>query len=90
VIFYGRSPGPELAPRIACPVLGFYGGDDPMFNASVPPFAEAMATAGKRFEQHTFPGVKHAFFNDNRPTYDVRAARAAFSRTLAFFAAELG
>lgn len=89
VIFYGRSPSAELVPRVACPILGFYGGEDPNINAGVPPFADAMAKAGKRFEQHTFPGVYHAFFNDNRPTYNVAAARAAFSRTLAFFAAEL-
>jgi carboxymethylenebutenolidase len=81
VIFYGTSPPAELAPQ-ACPMLGFYGGADDRVNATVPPFAAAMAAAGVRFETETYPGVQHAFFNDTRPSYDLAASRDALARTL--------
>ncbi|HEY8039548.1 MAG TPA: dienelactone hydrolase family protein [Polyangiaceae bacterium] len=81
-IYYGSSPPAELVPRIACPVVGFYGGEDARINPGIAPFAEAMSRAGKRFESHVYPGAHHAFFNDNRPTYHVGASRDAFARTL--------
>jgi carboxymethylenebutenolidase len=89
VIFYGTAPPAEALPAIRCPVLGFYGGLDARITGAVPAFAEAMKTAGKRFEPHVYPGAAHAFFNDGRPSYDAAAARDAFVRTLAFLGAEL-
>jgi carboxymethylenebutenolidase len=85
IIFYGRSPPLDKVAAVACPVLGFYGGQDAPINATVPPFAEAMKQHGKRFEAVTYEGAPHAFFNDTRPSYHVRAARDAWVRTLAFF-----
>jgi carboxymethylenebutenolidase len=89
VIFYGNAPQPEQLASIACPVLGFYGGDDKRITDAVPAFAEAMAAAGKSFAPHIYAGVPHAFFNDTRPSYRVAAARDAFSRTLAFLNEQL-
>ena len=85
VMFYGSSPSGDLVPRIACPVLGFYGSLDARVNAGLPGFAEAMKNAGKRFEHHTYEGAHHGFFNDGRQSYNVDAARDAFVRTLDFF-----
>jgi carboxymethylenebutenolidase len=85
VVFYGNAPAAEEIPKIGCPVLMFYGGADQRIAGQVPPFAEAMSAAGKRFETVVYDGVGHAFFNDGRPTYKVEAARDAFARTLAFF-----
>jgi carboxymethylenebutenolidase len=82
--FYGSSPPAELVPRIACPVMGFYGGLDERINSGVPAFAAAMKSAGKSFEAHTYEGAQHAFFNDTRPAYDVRAVRDSFARFLEF------
>jgi carboxymethylenebutenolidase len=90
VVYYGTPPPADRVPRIACPVLGIYAGEDGRVTAAVPAFAEAMAAAGKRFEQHVYPGVPHAFFNDTRPSYRVRAARDAWARTLAFLVEQLG
>lgn len=84
VIFYGMPPSPELAAKISCPVLGLFADDDPRINANVPPFSAAMKAAGKRLETVTYEGAQHAFFNDGRPSYQARAARDAFARTLAF------
>jgi carboxymethylenebutenolidase len=85
VIFYGMAPREDLVPKIACPILGLYGGLDERINAGLPAFAQSMKTHGKNFEHHVYEGAQHAFFNDTRPAYDVRAARDAFARTLAFF-----
>jgi carboxymethylenebutenolidase len=89
VCFYGTPPSGEQVQRISCPVLGIYGGEDERITSQVPAFADAMSAAGKPFEHHTYPGAPHAFFNDTRPSYRVGAARDAWARTLAFFAAHL-
>jgi len=85
VVFYGSAPPEDLIPKINCPVLAFYGGLDQRINAGIPAFAQAMERLGKRYEKHIYENVLHSFFNDSRPTYDVRAARDAFARTLALF-----
>ena len=46
-IFYGESAPSELVPLISCPVIGFYGGEDPRITDTVPAFAETMKAAGK-------------------------------------------
>ena len=85
-VFYGEAAPEELVPRIACPVIGFYGGDDPRITDAVPAFAATMKAAGKAYEPHVYPGAPHAFFNDTRPSYTVDAARDAWARLLSFFA----
>jgi carboxymethylenebutenolidase len=89
-VFYGNAPPADLVPRIACPVIGFYGGLDQRINAGIPAFAEAMRAAGKRFEHRIYEGAPHAFFNDTRPSYEVRAARASFARLLEFLQGTTG
>jgi carboxymethylenebutenolidase len=83
-IYYGSSPPAELVPKISCPIVGFYGGTDARINGGVPAFAEAMTTAGKSFEQTTYEGAAHGFFNDTRASYDARATRDSFARLLTF------
>jgi carboxymethylenebutenolidase len=85
VIYYGNSPPLDLVPRISAPVLGLYGGLDERVNAGVPAFAAAMKQHGKQFEAVTYAGAKHAFANDQRPSYDPDATRDAFARTLELF-----
>lgn len=89
VIFYGNAPPSGQIPNITCPVLGLYGGLDTRINAGLAEFSSAMAQHGKRFESHVFEGAKHAFFNDTRPSYDAKASREAFARTLEFLRREL-
>ena len=83
-VFYGSAPPAELVQRITCPIIGFFGGLDQRVNAGIPAFTEAMKAAGKSFEQRTYEGAQHGFFNDTRPTYDVRAARDSFVLFLEF------
>lgn len=88
-VFYGASPAPERAPDVRCPILGLYGGEDARTLRTVPPFARAMAAAGKPFEQHVYPDTPHAFFNDTRRSFRVDAARDAWWRVLRFLAETL-
>jgi carboxymethylenebutenolidase len=83
IVFYGRPPQQGIA-DIRCPILGFYGGQDPNITNLLPGFEEEMKKHGKSFEAVVYPNAKHAFFNDTNPTYDVNYARDAFSRSLNF------
>jgi carboxymethylenebutenolidase len=84
VIFYGQNPPAEDIPKIHAHVLGLYGSEDPGITQTVPGFAEAMKAAGKQFEYHVYPGAKHAFFNDTRPTHHRDSAVDAWGRVTRF------
>jgi carboxymethylenebutenolidase len=88
-IFYGASPTPDDLAGLRCPVLGFYGGEDPRITATVPDLATAMEAAGKQYEWHVYAAAPHAFFNGTRRSYHADAARDAWARLLGFFAAHL-
>jgi carboxymethylenebutenolidase len=88
-VFYGMAPPAEKVPAIACPVIAFYGAKDQRVNAGMAGFQQAMRAAGKPFDPHVYDGAGHAFFNDDAPSYDVRAARDAWARLMAFFAKTL-
>ena len=88
-IFYGVAPAEDAMKAIACPVMGFYGGDDARITDGVPAFKAAMEKAGKSYEAHVYPDTPHAFFNDTRVSYRVEAARDAWSRVLRLFAENL-
>jgi carboxymethylenebutenolidase len=61
-VFYGTGPEKEGdLERIACPVYGFYGGNDARVNATIPRSAELMKKAGKSYEPITYEGAGHGF-----------------------------
>lgn len=86
-IYYGHSPSLEQMTELSCPLIGFYGVEDERITSGVPAFEEAMRAAGHEIEVHIYPDTGHAFFNDTRPSYRIDAARDAWARTLALFAA---
>lgn len=92
VDFYGIHPNvdPPLA-GLSGPVQGHFAEHDEYASpASVSALSAALDIAGKPHEFHTYPGTKHAFFNDGRPeVYDAEASALAWERTLAFFRANL-
>ncbi|MGE0590985.1 MAG: dienelactone hydrolase family protein [Vicinamibacterales bacterium] len=92
VVFYGIHPNisPDL-PALAAPVLGIYAEQDALVTASAIGALDAQLSAlGKRHTFHTYPGTRHAFFNDTRPeVYDESAATDAWQKTLAFLREEL-
>jgi carboxymethylenebutenolidase len=89
-VFYGAAPPVDKVSSIACPVLGFYAGLDDRINAGLPAFTAAAAAAGKDLQTIVYPNTKHGFFNDDRPAYDVGAARDSFTRLLTFLRARWG
>ncbi len=89
VIFYGQNPPLDQVPRIRAHLLGLYGGEDPGITSKVPELAAAVRAAGGSFESHVYPGARHAFFNDTRPTnYHRESAEDAWPRVLGFLRGE--
>jgi carboxymethylenebutenolidase len=88
-VFYGNSPSAEKVAKIACPIIAFYGEKDQRVNAGLPGFEDAMRKERKSFEHHIYADANHAFFNDEGPRYNVKAARDSFARLLMFFAKNL-
>jgi carboxymethylenebutenolidase len=88
VNFYGIHPNvkPDYA-KLSGPVLGLYAEKDGFVTPDVARQVDrAIKAAGKQSEIHVYPGVDHAFFNDERKdVYDRAAAADAWRRTLAFF-----
>jgi carboxymethylenebutenolidase len=92
VNFYGIHPNvkPDYT-RLSGPVLGLFAEKDQFVNPSVARQVDVeIKSAGKQSEIHIYPGVDHAFFNDERAdAYNKAAADDAWRRTLAHFRAHL-
>jgi carboxymethylenebutenolidase len=88
VDFYGVHPNvkPDYT-KLSGPVLGLFGEKDGFVTPQVAKDVDAaIKKAGKQVETHIYPGVDHAFFNDENTTaYNKTAADDAWRRTLAFF-----
>jgi carboxymethylenebutenolidase len=88
VNFYGIHPNvkPDYT-KLSGPVLGLFAERDQFVTPKVAREVDAaIKKAGKSSEIHIYPGVDHAFFNDERPdAYNEAAADDAWRRTLTFF-----
>ena len=82
----------DLAARLTCPYLGFFGADDTLITkADVDELRSRLAAAGKDFTTITYSGAGHAFFNDTRPEmFRPEAARDSWDKALAFLRRHLG
>jgi len=80
-VFYGAygHTKEELA-RIACPVYGFYGGDDARINATLPATAELMNQLGKKFDPITYDGAGHGFMRSGEDPGATAANREALNK----------
>lgn len=77
-VFYGRGPeGKENVAGIACPVYGFYGGNDARVNATISNSAAVMQEAGKAFEPVTYEGAGHGFMRSGEDPQGTEANRKA-------------
>jgi carboxymethylenebutenolidase len=88
VNFYGIHPNvkPDYS-KLSGPVLGLFAERDGFVTPKTAQEVDAaIKKAGKSSEIHIYPGVDHAFFNDdNKGAYNKAAADDAWRRTLAFF-----
>ena len=86
-VFYGTAPDSEqdLA-RIACPVYGFYAGNDARVSSTVPQTTEMMKKVGKVYEPKTYEGAGHGFMRageaPDASTANQQARDAAWRRWL--------
>ena len=88
VNFYGIHPNvkPDYS-KLSGPVLGLFAEKDGFVTPQTAKDVDAaIRAAGKSSEIHIYPGVDHAFFNDdNTGAYNATAAADAWRRTLDFF-----
>jgi carboxymethylenebutenolidase len=88
VDFYGIHPNvkPDYG-RLNGPVLGLFAEKDTFVTPKTAREVEAsIKKAGKPVEIHIYPGVDHAFFNDERAdVYHKASAEDAWRRTLDLF-----
>lgn len=87
VNFYGIHPNvsPDYS-KLSGPIMGFFAQHDDFTNAeAVNKLSVALDAAGQTYDFTTFPGTRHAFFNDERPAYDPDAAKKAWEKMVRFF-----
>ena len=88
VDFYGIHPNvkPDYT-KLGGPVLGLFAEKDAFVTPQAAKDVDAaIKKAGKQSDIHIYPGVDHAFFNDERAdVYNKAAADDAWRRTLGFF-----
>jgi carboxymethylenebutenolidase len=87
VVYYGTGPpDTESLSKLACPVLGLYGGDDARVTSTVQGTAGALAGLKKTFEPHVYEGAGHGFLRQQsgRDGANLEAARQAWAATIEF------
>jgi carboxymethylenebutenolidase len=90
VPYYGKQPTEEQVANIKAPIMAHYAGDDSFINPGIPAFEEALKKYKKDYQIFIYDGAKHAFNNDSNPErYNEKAAKLAWSRTIAFFKEKL-
>ena len=90
VPYYGMQPTADQVPSIKAPIMAHYAGEDARINQGIPAFEEALKKSNKKYQIFMYEGAQHAFNNDSNPErYNEKAAKLAWSRTIAFFKEKL-
>jgi carboxymethylenebutenolidase len=90
VPFYGPVPPVTDVPMIKAKLQLHYAGNDPRVNAGIPDYEAALKAARVSYEKFMYDGTEHAFYDDTGAArYNKAAADLAWSRTIAFFKANL-
>jgi len=90
VPYYGRQPSAEDVAKIQAPIMAHYAENDAGIDAGIPAFEEALKKYHKEYQIFMYEGASHAFNNDTNPDrYNEKAAKLAWSRTVAFFKEKL-
>jgi carboxymethylenebutenolidase len=91
VAYYGRQIPAAQVPNIKAPLMLHYAENDDGVNPGIAAYEAALKADNKKYTLHMYPGAQHAFNNDTAGArYNKAAADLAWSRTLAFFAENLG
>ena len=90
VPYYGMQPTADQVSSIKAPIMAHYAGEDARINQGIPAFEEALKKNNKKYQIFMYEGAQHAFNNDSNPErYNEKAAKLAWSRTIAFFKEKL-
>jgi len=90
VPYYGMQPTADQVASIKAPIMAHYAGDDARINQGIPAFEESLKKEKKEYQIFIYEGAGHAFNNDSNPErYNEKAAKLAWSRTIAFFKEKL-
>jgi carboxymethylenebutenolidase len=90
VPYYGKQPNTDQIAKIKAPIMAHYAGEDSFINPGIPAFEEALKKGKKEYQIFIYEGAQHAFNNDSNPDrYNEKAAKLAWSRTIAFFKEKL-
>ena len=84
VTFYDSYPGLDYRRASAAYLCHFAEDDRFLPPEKIAQMEQELQAAGRPVTVYTYPGTKHWFFEDNRPEYDVGAARLAWERTIEF------
>ncbi|MDP3785118.1 MAG: dienelactone hydrolase family protein [bacterium] len=86
VIYYGRIlDDKEILANIQSPLLGIFGGlDQGIPRDLVERFHAALHDLEKPHEVYIYPEADHAFANEERPVYNEKSAKDAWSKTITF------
>ena len=91
VMFYGSVETDKDALKpLQVPLLGIFGNEDrgiPL--EQIRAFEAALKDSGKDATILVYPGVGHAFFNEDRPSYDRETANDAWERSKTFLRSHL-
>ena len=92
---YGVIPWPDAQPdysAMQAVVEGHVAELDGSFSpAAADALVDELTALGKKASFHLYPGVDHAFFNEDRPeVFDADAANLLWERTVAFLRSQLG
>lgn len=79
---------PQLATTKAA-VLAVYGALDTRITSQSEQVRTELAKTGRPFDVQIYQGANHAFFNDTGGSYNADAAKDAWTKTLAWFRAQL-
>jgi carboxymethylenebutenolidase len=91
VAYYGRQIPAAQVPDIKAALMLHYAENDDGVNAGIAAYEAALKANNKKYTLYSYPGTQHAFNNDTGAArYNKAAADLAWSRTLAFFAENLG
>jgi carboxymethylenebutenolidase len=90
VPYYGMQPVADDVAKIKAPLMAHYGANDQRIDDGIPAFEEALKKYKKEYQIFIYEGAGHAFNNDSNPDrYNEKAAKLAWSRTIAFFKEKL-
>ena len=85
VPFYGSAGTADDVKTVKAALQVHLAETDERVNASWPDYETALKANKVRYEVHRYAGTQHGFHNDTTPRFDDKAAKLAWSRTLAFF-----